>query len=552
MTLDAPKLASGYRAAPVLLLLAGVFFIAESWQARPPIDDAFISYRYARNLVEGHGLVFNIGEFVEGYTNLLWTLLVAAGISLGFGAVEFGHVLGFASGLAALCATSLYARTGLKGERGWVGDLAALTLWSSTGFAYWSLSGLETPLVVAAILVALVAHARDRMGMATLAAMIATATRPDAGLVAVVIYGFSLASHYREGWSAWRWPVAFAGFLTALTLFRIAYYGDPLPNTFYAKVGGVPSLYAKIYFHRFFFDGAIWLLAPALFAAMGRREFRPGLVYVLLVCLYVFRLGGDAFPYYRFLISVQACLCVLAVRGAENAYRWNPFAGIAIGASIPIALIWNIFDEVPLPLALAFAGVMFFWSAAIYLERPALRQRALLGVGAALLFYAVAVGPSEMQARFEAAKRSRALATQNSNNRYSEGHAIRRAKIIAMDVPPPELVATSSVGAFGFYSRFRLLDIVGIIDPEIARSEPDHVEGVFLIPGHQRSNVEYVLSRKPDYILTPPPWTGIYIAAFGAIWNHPDVARDYTWDEDLVAYRRNEPPSSATVNRDRE
>lgn len=43
------------------------------------VDDAFISCRYARNLAEGHGLVYNVGERVEGYTNFLWTVLVALG-----------------------------------------------------------------------------------------------------------------------------------------------------------------------------------------------------------------------------------------------------------------------------------------------------------------------------------------------------------------------------------------------------------------------------------------------------------------------------------------
>jgi len=42
------------------------------------LDDAFISFRYAGNLVAGQGLVFNPGERVEGYTNFLWTVLLAA------------------------------------------------------------------------------------------------------------------------------------------------------------------------------------------------------------------------------------------------------------------------------------------------------------------------------------------------------------------------------------------------------------------------------------------------------------------------------------------
>jgi hypothetical protein len=86
----------------------------------------------------------------------------------------------------------------------------------------------------------------------------------------------------------------------------------------------------------------------------------------------------------------------------------------------------------------------------------------------------------------------------------------------------------------------RLLDIVGLVDREIARGAPGQVEGVFLIPGHQRSNADYVVSRKPEYIVTPKPWTGIYIAAFAAIWNHPAVARDYVWLDDLGAYKRKE------------
>ncbi|MCX7878834.1 MAG: hypothetical protein N2510_09400, partial [Ignavibacteria bacterium] len=41
------------------------------------VDDAYISYRYGRNLMEGNGLVYNPGEKVEGYTNFLWTIITA-------------------------------------------------------------------------------------------------------------------------------------------------------------------------------------------------------------------------------------------------------------------------------------------------------------------------------------------------------------------------------------------------------------------------------------------------------------------------------------------
>ena len=58
------------------------------------IDDAFISFRYAQNLNDGHGLVFNPGERVEGYSNLLWVLLTAFGMKLGLTRLLWARILG--------------------------------------------------------------------------------------------------------------------------------------------------------------------------------------------------------------------------------------------------------------------------------------------------------------------------------------------------------------------------------------------------------------------------------------------------------------------------
>ena len=65
-------------------------------------DDAFITFRYARHLVAGHGPVFNPGEYVEGYTNFLWMLIMASGLCVGLDPVGFAPVLGVASGAATL------------------------------------------------------------------------------------------------------------------------------------------------------------------------------------------------------------------------------------------------------------------------------------------------------------------------------------------------------------------------------------------------------------------------------------------------------------------
>ena len=67
-------------------------------------DDSFISFRYAKHLAEGQGLVWNPGDRVEGYTNFLWVLLMAAGLSVGIAPEGAPMALGVASGLGLLAA----------------------------------------------------------------------------------------------------------------------------------------------------------------------------------------------------------------------------------------------------------------------------------------------------------------------------------------------------------------------------------------------------------------------------------------------------------------
>ncbi|MBP6743246.1 MAG: hypothetical protein KA244_10365, partial [Deltaproteobacteria bacterium] len=72
----------GWLWALILCVVASVVLVAHSLRFDFVTDDAFISFVYAKNLVEHGALVFNLDERVEGYTNFLWTLLLAAGMAL--------------------------------------------------------------------------------------------------------------------------------------------------------------------------------------------------------------------------------------------------------------------------------------------------------------------------------------------------------------------------------------------------------------------------------------------------------------------------------------
>ena len=227
-----------------MFALHGSFF--SSWE----IDDAGISYAYARSLAAGEGLVAQTGnEPVEGVTNLLWVGLLAVLLpvvdtpGLAARALSYGLV---AAGFLALA----------SGARWWfprrwrlVAAAGLSTTALVTGFAAWTLSGLENGLYACLVAVFLLAvtRARDtpRDGAAVAGIWILLlATRPEAAPLIVVPALVWAAHHTRRS----RAPLALtaAAGLFALTAFRVLYFGDVVPNTYYAKGGPGWRLLAEV------------------------------------------------------------------------------------------------------------------------------------------------------------------------------------------------------------------------------------------------------------------------------------------------------------------
>jgi len=95
----------------ILFALFGLFMLGLGVCVQ---EDAFISFRYASNLIQGHGLVYNVGERVEGYTNFLWTLILAGGMALGADPVPLSRFLGIGFALVVLPRTLEWV-----GDRAW-------------------------------------------------------------------------------------------------------------------------------------------------------------------------------------------------------------------------------------------------------------------------------------------------------------------------------------------------------------------------------------------------------------------------------------------------
>lgn len=535
-----------------LVTLCAVALAVAAFAYAPPntsaqIDDAFIAYRYADHLAHGLGLTYNAGDRVEGFTSLLWVVLVAGGIRLGFAAPAASQFFGIVFGAGALVATFLYARTALEPKQRWFAAFAPWLLVSSTAFSYWATSGLETPLFVAAVTAALVLDARGRSADATLAAGVATLTRPDGVLVALVV----LASVVKErGWrrfGSWRLPLFFGAFLAALTAFRIAYFGSALPNTFYAKVGDVPAAFTVHYVASF----AIQLFAPlALPFAVGvarEPKMRNGAIWTVLVFAYVLVVGADFAEYSRFFLPAFPAIIALALRGvAECVDCDSPWSRIAV-ASVPVAFVWYTWGPLPgacglivaVALAVAVGGPLKLvsWVA------TATIGAFVAAAGAVARWPEQPALPNWVGGKWAprlVLRRSAELVRLRKENEALTALARLVNDRMQRRKPAVRSVASMAIGVLGYESSLSVVDIYGLTDSVIARSRAKSVAPGFTVsfPGHLRSNPERIFALKPDCILIPREHIWLPVPAHIALLTHPELARSYAWDPFLQAYCR--------------
>jgi len=325
---------SANRLAAALLLVLLAFGVARAAQLAWACDDAFISFRYAQNLVEGHGLVYNVGERVEGYTNLLWTLMLAAGMAAGGDPIRIGAWLGIACyvGLAATLACISWRRR----ERGQPFlPLAAGCVLVSPDFHDWATGGLETSLftwLATAALIASRAAAASRsaaLGAGALLSLLLL-TRPDGLLFAgAAAGGLVLWPPRTAGATASRRGAALLLVLPALTLaalvaWKLVYYGELLPTAFHSK-SVLQPWYAQGLTYVGLYLAKNWFLALALAGAVAARLARrgtgndldrDGAAYAAAATgflLYIAHVGGDFMFARRVLPAVP--LLLLAIEG---------------------------------------------------------------------------------------------------------------------------------------------------------------------------------------------------------------------------------------------
>ncbi len=445
-----------------LLTIAAVFAAAAGWRRAAAaastlflvlgvslhygvIDDAYITLRYARHLSEGIGPVWNPGERVEGSSSFLWVL--AMGFLHRVTGVELDTLARGASAAGAVVALGALA---------WACaplSLVAVALAAYLPFAFWGFSGMETTASLAgSILLLAVAAKRGATSSARrLVALGALAglsvwIRPEAVLLAGVV-GVWVGCAAERG-SRTSSGVAYAGglalALVPLLAFRLAYYGDLLPNTYYVKVDGSgPALWARGL--RYLGNHLPPLLPVVGFAAIcavrGRRSRLGGLALLWMgaqVATILFT-GGDHFDEARFCLPIVTAAALVIAQGMPLTTRLPRVTAIALLAIVTLQLSF--------------------------------RHRDLARTSA--VYFGRAITERWMQAGLWLRENAR----------------------------PGDVVATPVAGALPYASDLVSIDLYGLNDRAIARRDMPLGGGR---ADHEKFDSEYVLARRPDYIYLGP------------------------------------------------
>jgi hypothetical protein len=326
----------------VYLLGGAVLSVVYAWW----MDDAFIYFRYVDNLLFlDIGLVYNAGEYVEGYSSPLWILILIPLRALG---LEWRTiVLGFGL-FAYACFGALLVALNRRLASGPQVNFPLAVLSFTYGVLCYFTSGLETALVqISAVAYALFVLAPGSRALAAFLG-VGPLIRHELLVPLVVV---ALWARWRTGRTPWFLAGSCFASLAAWGLVRVVYYAELLPNTFYLKHGsdagqGWVYLQETLATYR-----VVPLAALALVALVALRLARVELrlleravmlLAAFTVAAYVVRIGGDA-RHYRYL-AFPFCLAICALAGIPEALvarflpagqrgRASVLLGIAIAAA---------------------------------------------------------------------------------------------------------------------------------------------------------------------------------------------------------------------------
>lgn len=431
------------------------------------LDDSFITFRYFRNLFDGHGVVYNVGDAVEGYTNFLWGVVAWCGMHLGAEPIFFTQWVSLAAQAVSLLVVYRIgvAATGSQ----WRALLAPALLAAQIAFLTYPMTGMESAFFTMLVAVAfhlLNSEAHHRRGGAVGLGLTLVAlgmTRFD-GMVMVAILG-SYWIFVRRDLLRLRLPLGIFGLgFVAFNAWRLSYFPTWLPNSFYAKISfSVARMGDGVgYVGEFLMGGQqlaflLVLIALMQFRKSVTRSFLSWVVALQLV--YVIAVGGDWMPHHRFIYHVLPLLFLLVQEGA-----------------------WRVWDAL----------------------RPRTNRPLLTGVVLMTALLAANGYPLYVGRDFD----------ELSGDHFNAHEARRIGETLDRILPEDMLIGIEWGGIIPFYTRHEVLDTFGLTDRKITS-----------LPFERRIwgrmiNPAYIRSRGVDLLVPCARLFPTKQEAMAAVW-HP-------------------------------
>ena len=452
----------------LLLIFVGVLLLNASYYYPFLSDDSLISLRYVDRLLDGFGLTWTDGHPVEGYSNLLWILLITFLGLFGVDLIFASRILGVL-GMALIMYSLLFYYVRKDSFRAtWFPLTTALLFLSIAGpIAVWAIGGLEQPLYGGLIALSIVLTYRiidlgkinsKNIFYLSLTLGLVCITRPDGPLFAVAsaFSLFIIGLFYKKKQLLVRSFYVLVGafaFYGGQTVFRFFYYGEFVPNTALVKI--TPSIQHFLHGLEYLKDGFVSLspfsivaliFIPVIFFSTEKRAKGIYLSVVLFLwSAYVVFIGGDVFPAYRHFIPLIVVFSFLLVEG--------------------FLILTNYLKQLPSPkyyfAVIAFSFFLFIPYTLIQLVNDQSRRA--------------------VNERFEWQGRDVALLLKD-----------------AFSTQQP-LLAVTAAGCLPYWSELPAVDMLGLNDYYLPRNPPKDVGDGKL--GHELGDGRYVLSREPDIIV---------------------------------------------------
>jgi arabinofuranosyltransferase len=418
-----------------------------------PIDDAYITYRYARNVARGVGLVYTPGESVLGTTAPLWALFLGAfHRATGLGIPELAATTSAFADAAGVAVLALLARR-LTGSTA-LAAVGASTLALAPASIEFATGGMETSVFTLLLLLCLLW--RDRPRVWPLLAAAATLLRPEAAILAACLVATG-------GRAALRGGLLYLGALLPWLVYAVATYGSPIPHSVIAKSSPVyrrePLGPVVVLFWATLAIGPGLPLAGLLVPIALLRRGLARRVHVLWLfpgAFLAFHLlgaarGANLFGWY--LVPILPWLVLLALLGCatlrKSASTPGARAAAALTAICLIAgnlLAWNLGRDPHLPLTWQRPPVPGIWG-----------------------------------------------------GREDDYRAA--ARYLALIAPDGATVAAPEIGAIGWEaSHLRVLDTVGLVSPRALRYYPLPTREAYGV--NNAVPAELLRRERPDYVLS--------------------------------------------------